>query len=103
MGLVAVCADPDVASVLLARGAHVVLCRPEATRPGEAVSAPHGEPGGRVGLLIGDLADPEVEAAALGMAKELFGGEPVLIAAASEAGQFEPYLPGPSGAPSGSV
>jgi hypothetical protein len=35
--------------------------------------------GGRVAVLVGDPADPDVKAAALGMARELFGGEPVVV------------------------
>ncbi|MDQ1358703.1 MAG: hypothetical protein QOG44_3076, partial [Acidimicrobiaceae bacterium] len=34
---------------------------------------------GRIAVLVGDLGQPEVEAAARAMARELFGAEPVTV------------------------
>jgi hypothetical protein len=45
-------------------------------------------PAGRLAVLVGDLAEPEVEAVALAMARELFGGEPVMVRRESDASQL---------------
>jgi hypothetical protein len=106
MDPVAVCPDPAVAAVLVGRGARVVLCRAEGTevaatvvslRQDRARPGPGGavEADGRVSALVGDPADPPVMAAALEMARELYGGEPIVVATLSDARQFA--------APSGSV
>jgi hypothetical protein len=43
---------------------------------------------GRIAVLVGDLGQPEVEAAARAMARELFGAEPVTVRTESEARQL---------------
>jgi NAD(P)-dependent dehydrogenase (short-subunit alcohol dehydrogenase family) len=107
VAVVAVCGDADVASALIAGGAHVVLCAVEAarlSRPVVALRAAAAAAGrGRVAALVGDLADPDVEAAARAMAAELFGGEPVLVRTKSDAGQLTARAPGPERARSGTV
>jgi NAD(P)-dependent dehydrogenase (short-subunit alcohol dehydrogenase family) len=100
-----VCADPEVAAVLVGLGACVVLCGTDAAAVAQAVVALR-EAGGRVAALIGDLADPEGEAAAVAMAAELFGGggggegargEPVVVRSVSEARQQQTKPAGSNG------
>lgn len=153
--MVAVCAAPDLAAVLVAGGVHVLLCgtdgaslattivslRRTATRqmapaaaamvappdapsdtatdvptdtptdaamvaPPAVTDAPTDVPtdaptdvptsthspteatAGRIAVLVGDLGQPEVEAAARAMARELFGAEPVTVRTESEARQL---------------
>jgi hypothetical protein len=76
--LLTVCADPDVAAALISQGASVVLYGADAERLGEAITVLRPGPG-RVAVLIGDPADPDVEGAAGAMAAELFGGAPVVV------------------------
>ncbi len=113
----AVCGDPEVAAVLVAGGACVVLCGTDGARIADAVVALRDanrdtardaarQEGGRVAGFLGDLADPAVEAAALAMAAELFGSgsaEPVVVRSLSEARQQKAKAPGPAGVGSGSV
>jgi len=54
-----------------------------------ALTAPR-PPGARVGVVIGDPADPEVAEAAAAMAAEQFGGVPVVVRTLSHARQLEP-------------
>ncbi|HEX3425127.1 MAG TPA: hypothetical protein VHT30_03280 [Acidimicrobiales bacterium] len=87
MTLVAVCLEVEVAAALVDQGAQVVLY---GNRPQELAAAVGRleESGGRVAVLVGDPDDPEVVAAALAMARELFGGEPIMVSSLSEARQF---------------
>jgi NAD(P)-dependent dehydrogenase (short-subunit alcohol dehydrogenase family) len=76
---VAVCGDPEVAAGLVTRGARVVLCGTDGARLAASLIGLREagrETGGRVAGFLGDLADPEVETAALAMAAELFGSDP---------------------------
>jgi hypothetical protein len=86
---VTVCADPEVAEVLVARGAAVVFYGADAGWVARALAAPR-PPGARVAVLIGDPADPAVEAAAQALAAEQFGGDPVVVRTLSHARQLEP-------------
>jgi hypothetical protein len=62
--------DVTAAAALVARGVNVVVVvDPDA----DPVRLPPAGPG-RVALMVGRLADPEVRAAAEAMAAELFGG-----------------------------
>ncbi len=83
---VAVCHDPEVASALIGQGAPVVLYGDGVVELAGAVISLR-DAGGRVAALIGDPGDADVEAAALDMARELFGGEPVVVHTMSEARQ----------------
>lgn len=107
-GAVAVCGDPEAAAVLVAGGARVVFCGTDAARLATTLITLR-DAGGRVAGLIGDLADPEVEAAAVAMASELFAHqsgepgqpgqpvEPVVVRSVSEAGQQMAKPPAPEG------
>ncbi|MDQ1377678.1 MAG: hypothetical protein QOE15_1851 [Acidimicrobiaceae bacterium] len=114
--MVAVCAAPDLAAILVAGGVHVLLCgtdgaslattvislRRTATVPVAPTDAstdvqtdaptsthsPTEATAGRIAVLVGDLGQPEVEAAARAMARELFGAEPVTVRTQSEARQL---------------
>jgi hypothetical protein len=88
-GRVAICADPDVAAVLLGQGAGVVLVGTDWAPWAPVLAAPRPA-GGRVAVLIGDRADPAVAAAARAMAEELFGGAPVVVDTVSHARQLDP-------------
>ncbi len=59
--------------------------------------------GGAIAVLVGDLADPEVQTAARAMAAELFGGDPIVVSRASDAGQEKPGPPGSDEGGSGTV
>lgn len=87
--LVAVCRNVEAAAVMLGGGARVVLCWPDAAALGDAVAslraAGFEPPGHRLAALVGDPSEPEGEAAAQTMARELFGGEPVLVLTANTA------------------
>lgn len=85
--LVAVCADPEVAAVLMGQGARVVFYGADAERLAEPLTALRAG-GSRVGVLIGDPSDPQVEATARTMAAELFGGNPVVVDTVSHARQL---------------
>jgi hypothetical protein len=86
---VTVCADPELAVELIAQGAAVVFYGTVTEWLARALAAPR-PPCARVGVLIGDPADPEVEEAALTMAAEQFGGDPVVVRTLSHARQLEP-------------
>ncbi len=71
---VTVCADPAVAEILVAQGAAVVFYGADAEWVARVLAAPR-PPGARVAVMIGDPADPAVEAAARALAAEQFGGD----------------------------
>lgn len=81
------CDDVEVASILIGAGVAVVLCGADADRLAGAVQALR-HAGGRVGALVGDPGCASVEAVALTMAAELFGGEPVMVRTVSHARQL---------------
>jgi len=79
----------DVAADLLGRGVALVLCGEDAGGLATAIAAlrPCAEKGGRVVAMVGDPADPDVQAAAREMARELFGTEPQAASTMSAARQ----------------
>jgi hypothetical protein len=105
--LVAVCRDVEAAAVVLRAGALVVLCGPDAAALGDAVAslraAASEPPGHRLAGLVGDLGEPETEEAARAMARELFGGEPVVVPTAGAAQDLLGTLAAPNQARSDTV
>jgi uncharacterized membrane protein len=103
--LVTVCRDIEVASVLVQAGAQVVLGGTDGAVIGEAIGdlRSAGPAGARIAALVGDLADPETQASAVAMARELFGGEPTVVLTVSAALQLDSHLPGPQPKGSGTV
>ncbi|MDQ1392351.1 MAG: hypothetical protein QOF30_1328 [Acidimicrobiaceae bacterium] len=109
--MVAVCRDAETAAVLVDRGVHVVLCGTDGTSLAATIASlrqattgpnrPDAPCAGRVAAFVGDLFEPEVVAAALAMAGELFGAEPVLLRNDSDLPQLLTRVPGPEEARSG--
>ena len=85
----AICADPEVAVVLIAQGGAVVFYGTDTEWLARALRTPRPS-GARVGVLVGDPADPEVEETARAMAAEQFGGVPIVVRTLSHARQLEP-------------
>lgn len=83
----------------------MVLCCPDGAVLGEAIGdlRKAGPAGARMAAMVGELADPETEAAAVAMARELFGGEPTLVPTVSAALQYRQHLPRPTPKGSGTV
>jgi hypothetical protein len=90
----AVCYEAALAAALRAGGVDVVLCRADAT-----AGAPVA--GGRIAVFVGDPEDDEETA--LAMARELFGGDPVVVRTESEAARLIAGVPGSGQASSGTV
>lgn len=79
----AVCFDPVVAVVLVVGGLDVVLCGLDDAEATSAVFRARAGGGGRIAVFVGD---PSTAAdAALAMARELFGGEAVVVGSLVEA------------------
>jgi hypothetical protein len=104
---VAVCTQAELVTTLTTGGVHVVLCavaRPacpphtESASPRSAARPGAPEPtiaaAGRVALFVGDPDRPEVMEAAVAMARELFGAEPVIVRTAAEGGHLLAGVPG---------
>jgi len=70
-GVPAVTADADEAARWVAEGRRVVLIAP-ADRRGGWPAHPEDRGRGRLAVMVGDPADPDVIAAALAMSRELF-------------------------------
>ncbi len=106
MNPVAVCTQPELAATLSTGGVHVVLCavvQPACHPPTGSAPRPAARPGaakatfaaaGRVAVFVGDGDRPEVMAAAVAMARELFGAEPVIVRTAADAAQLLAGVPG---------
>jgi len=96
----AVCFDAGIARILIGGGLAVVLCGTDAASIGAAARSLRDRAGGRIAVMVGDpIAAPDV-AAAVGMARELFGTEPTVVDSVDQAR----WITGPakdSGSPMG--
>jgi len=81
----AVCYEAALAAILRAGGVDVVLCGPDVRADAMPVA-------GRIAVFAGN---PDlVEEAALAMARELFGGDAVVVRTRSDAARLVPGVPG---------
>jgi len=87
---VAVCTQPELAVALRAGDIHVVLCGADSRAPAATATAT----GGRLAVFVGDPDRPEVMEAAVAMARELFGAEPVIVRTAAEGAHLLARVPG---------
>ncbi|HEX3539690.1 MAG TPA: hypothetical protein VHT75_04530 [Acidimicrobiales bacterium] len=82
MGRPAVCYQVDVAAALTAAGIDVVLCGTDGVALAAAAAGGRTQQKGRLAVLVGRPAD--VADQALAMAKELFGGDAVVVQSPAE-------------------
>jgi hypothetical protein len=104
---VAVCTQPELAATLTTAGVHVVLCAvpppvcashagsasPSAARTDiPKATTPEA---GRLAVLAGDPDRPEAMEAAVAMARELFGAEPMIVRTAADSARLLARVPSP--------
>lgn len=91
------CYQAGLAAVLVDRGVQVVLCGPDGSALAAALATERASTTaqlgrGRLAVMVGDPAS--IEEAALAMARELFGGEPVVVRSSLEGDELVAGVPG---------